>query len=108
MQNHGDILGAQEIYRKIITTDKSYTDAYLNSGLLYLETDSIAKAFEQFDLMVAIAPTNYLAYYMRGIVNEKKGKAKEALKDYETAYNLNKNEEKIQKAIALIKTKIQN
>lgn len=108
LQNHGKIPEAQKLYRQIITTDKSYSDAYLNSGLLYLETDSIDRAYEQFDLLTGIAPTNYMGFYMRGIVNEKKGKYKESLSDYESAYNLNKQDIKVQQAIESIKKKVNN
>jgi tetratricopeptide (TPR) repeat protein len=103
LQNHGDIPGAQKIYRDIIMTDKLYADAYLNSGLLYLETDSLDRAYEQFDLMTAMLPTNYMGYFMRGIVNEKKGKKQAALSDYESAQNLNKDDEKVKKAIETLK-----
>jgi tetratricopeptide (TPR) repeat protein len=103
LQNHGDINGAQEIYRNIIVEDKMYTDAYLNSGLLYLGSDSIQRAFEQFNNMAGIAPTNYMAYYMRGITHEKMGKKDLALKDYESAYNLNKEDSKVQEAIKSLK-----
>ena len=103
LQNHGDIPGAQKLYREIITTDKSYGDAYLNSGLLYLETDSIVRAYEQFDLLTGVVPTNYMGYYMRGVVNEKLGKNAEALKDYESAYNLNKEDKRVQDALEGLK-----
>jgi tetratricopeptide (TPR) repeat protein len=105
LQNHGDIPGALTIYRNIIITDKSYEDAYLNAGLLYLEVDSLDKAFEQFDLLAGVAPTNPMGFYMRGIANEKKGKLKDALRDYESALNLNRNDEKVVKAIEDLKRK---
>ena len=99
LQNHGNIDQAQEIYRKIIITDKTYTDAHLNSGLLYLEVDSLDKAYEQFDLLTTIAPTNHMGFYMRGIINEKKGRKEAALSDYQSSLNLNKNDKNVQKAI---------
>lgn len=103
LQNHGDIPQAQLIYRKIITTDKSYSDAYLNSGLLYMEMDSLDRAYEQFDLLTAVTPSNYMGFYMRGIVLEKKGKKTEALRDYESAHHLNKDDKKIQQALESLK-----
>jgi tetratricopeptide (TPR) repeat protein len=107
LQNHGKITDAQAIYRDIIMKDKSYADAYLNSGLLYMETDSIDRAYEQFDLLTGVAPANYMGYYMRGIVQEKKGKKEQALKDYESAYNLNKDDKNLQKAIETLKQQLQ-
>ena len=106
LQNHGNISGAQEIYRGIILKDKSYADAYLNSGLLYMETDSIDRAYEQFDLLTAVAPTNHLGYYIRGTIYEKRGKNKEALQDYESANNLNKEDKNVQKALEKIKNQL--
>lgn len=103
LQNHGDIPGAQKLYREIIIADKSYSDAYLNSGLLYLETDSISRAYEQFDLLTGIAPSNYMGFYLRGVVNEKMSKKSEALKDYESAYNLNKEDKRVQEALEALK-----
>ena len=38
-------------YKDIILKDRNYTDAYLNSGVLYMEMDSLQKAKESFDLM---------------------------------------------------------
>jgi len=105
LQNHGDIQGALNIYRSIIITDKTYEDAYLNAGLLYLEVDSLDKAFEQFNILAGIAPTNPMGFYLRGISNEKKGKLKDALRDYESALNLNRNDEKVLKAIEDVKRK---
>lgn len=105
LQNHGDIVGAINIYRNIIVTDKTYEDAYLNAGLLYLEVDSLDKAFEQFNLLAGIAPTNPMGFYMRGIANEKKGNLNDALRDYESALNLNQNDEKVRKAIEDLKRK---
>lgn len=106
LQNHGDIPGAQLLYRNIIVTDKSYTDAYLNSGLLYMEMDSLDRAYEQFNLMTGVAPTNHLGFYMRGVVNEKKGKKDQALKDYESAFNLNNKDKKVQDALSALKNQI--
>lgn len=103
LQNHGDIPQAQQIYRNIIVTDKTYAEAYLNSGLLYMDTDSISRAYEQFDLLTSVAPTNHLGFYYRGIVNEKKGNKDAAKKDYETAYNLNKEDKRVQEALQSLK-----
>ena len=103
LQNHNRISEAQNIYRQIIITDKMYTDAYLNSGLLYLEVDSLNRALEQFNILTGVSPTNYMGFYMRGIVYEKLGKKTEALKDYESANKLNKDDKKVQIALESLK-----
>lgn len=106
LQNNKKIDEALKIYNQIILTDKNYTDAFLNSGLLYMELDSMDRAYEQFDIMVGIAPTNYLGFYMRGITLEKKGRVEDALKDYQSAFALNNKEPKIEEAIRMVKNKI--
>lgn len=103
LQNHGDIPGAQKIYRQIIVTDKSYSDAYLNSGLLYLDADSLDRAQEVFNLMKGVAPANYMGHYLSGVVNEKKGNKSAALLDYESAHNLNNKDKKVSEALEKLK-----
>lgn len=103
LQNHKDIPGALELYRSIIVEDKSYSDAYLNSGILYLEMDSLNNAYEQFNLLVGINPTNYLGFYYRGIVNEKRGNKEAAIKDYTSSLNLNNNDKNVQNALENLK-----
>lgn len=104
LQNHGKINEAKNIYCQIILTDKSYTDAYLNSGLLYLEQDSLDRAYEQFDLMASVSPTNYQGFYYRGIVNSMRGKKQEAILDLESALKLNPKDKKTEEALNNLKT----
>jgi tetratricopeptide (TPR) repeat protein len=103
LQNHGKIPQAQDLYKQIILKDNTYSDAYLNSGLLYMESDSVDKAFEQFDILTGIEPSNYMGFYMRGIVHEKKGRLKEALRDYESAHKLNIEDKQVRKALETLK-----
>lgn len=103
LQNNGKINDALKIYNEIIIEDKMYSDAFLNSGLLYLELDSLKRAYEQFDLLTSIAPTNYMGFYMRGVVNEKLKKPEAALKDYQSAYNLNSQDKRVQDALESLK-----
>lgn len=105
LQNHGDIKGAQDLYRQIIIQHKDYTDAYLNSGILYMETDSLDRAYEQFNLMTGLSPQNAQGFYFRGLVQQKKGKWKEALQDMQTASNLDSNDPNIKKALEALKNK---
>jgi tetratricopeptide (TPR) repeat protein len=105
LQNHGKVNEALQLYKQIVLRDKAYTDAYLNQGLLYLDMDSLNQALSQFDLMTANAPTNYLGFYYRGVVHQKKGNKKAAINDYESAYRLNGKDEKAQKALQSLKGK---
>lgn len=84
LQNHSQEDQALEIYRQINLIDKNYAEAYLNAGILYLDRDSIKQAYEQFDILINIKPTNHLAHYYRGITNELIGKIDNAKEDYKT------------------------
>lgn len=103
LQNINKIEEALNIYKEIIILNNNYTAAYLNSGYLYLDMDSLDRAFEQFDLMTTVAPTQYLGFYMRGIVNEMLGKKEQALKDYESAHNLNREDKKVEESLLALK-----
>ena len=99
LENHGKIPEAKQIYRDIILKDKNYEAAYLNLGVLYMEQDSLDLAYEQFNILAGINPKNYMGFYMRGMVQEKKGKTEAARTDYLSAYNLNSNDERVADAL---------
>ncbi|MBK7523147.1 MAG: tetratricopeptide repeat protein [Saprospiraceae bacterium] len=105
LQNHKNIPKALDLYKEIILNQKDYIDAYLNSGILYLEMDSLNKAYEHFNIMTGIQPQNAKGYYFRGLVQKKKGKIKEALLDFQTAGNLDSDNPEIQKALEELKQK---
>ena len=94
-----DLEGAIELYRKIITVDPQYDEAYFNSGLLYLDMDSVAQAEKQFDLTVKTSPTHIRAYYFRGLSREMQGKAAEAKTDYEQALRMAPDYEQAQERL---------
>ncbi|MBK8888347.1 MAG: hypothetical protein IPN46_18155 [Saprospiraceae bacterium] len=47
-----------------------------------------------------------MGFYMRGVANEKKGNKQAALKDYQSAYNLNSQDKKVQDALFALKNQI--
>ncbi|MEZ4912321.1 MAG: tetratricopeptide repeat protein [Saprospiraceae bacterium] len=100
LQNHGNVKEALKMYNDIIINDKNYTDAYLNAGVLYLELDSLSRANETFTLLTKIDPTNYMGYFMNGVVLEKLGKTADALQNYKSARNLNSEDIKVKEAVA--------
>ncbi len=100
LQNSGKDLEAIEIYKKINVMDKSYVDAYLNAGILYFSMDSLEQAYEQFNIMTAVKPQDFIAYYYRGLIQEAKGDLTLAKEDYLTSLKLNPDFEKAQKAIS--------
>ncbi|MCB0647147.1 MAG: tetratricopeptide repeat protein [Saprospiraceae bacterium] len=87
LQNHDDIAGALELYRKINLIEPKYTDAYLNAGILMIEQDSLDSALEQFDIMTKMAPLNPVAYYFKALTNQKLGRIDLAKKDVMNALN---------------------
>lgn len=99
LQNNNRIIDAIDLYRKISTIDKNYTDAYLNCGILYMNLDSISLAYEQFDIMVKTKLDSPIAYYYRGKTQEALGNLTAAKSDYTTALSLNPKYTKAQKAL---------
>ncbi len=99
LQNNNRIDEAIALYKIIISKDPNYSDAFLNSGILYLEKDSLDRAFESFNQMVSVEPENYLGYYYRGVSrmfnNDKIG----AKSDLEYVLKLNPSFEKAQQAL---------
>jgi tetratricopeptide (TPR) repeat protein len=102
LQNAGRVEEALDIYRQINIIDKTYLDAYLNAGLIYMSMDSIENAFEQFDIMVKTKPQFYLSYYYRGMAHENMGRLEAAKEDYNTSLRLNTKFDKAQRALARI------
>lgn len=80
LQNNQRTNEAIRLYKIINSKDPQYSDAYLNTGVLYLEMDSLEQAYEHFNILVKISPEDHLGYYYRGITllfggNEEAAKA---------------------------------
>jgi len=101
-QNHKDIQAAIDLYKKINVLDPSYSDAYLNTGLLYLEMDSLAKAHEHFNIMIKSDVTNPIGYFYRAYTFEQIGELKKARMDYEQAIKLAPDFEEAKNALELL------
>ena len=99
LQNNGRLEEALDIYRQINIIDRSYLDAYLNAGILYMSMDSIDRAYEQFDIMTKVKPQLHLSYYYRGMAQEAKGNIEAAKEDYNTCLKLNSNYSKARQAL---------
>jgi tetratricopeptide (TPR) repeat protein len=54
-------------------------------GYVFMQQDSVDKAWRQYDLLTKIDPTDAEAYYNRGLCNELMGKKQEAISDYRQA-----------------------
>jgi tetratricopeptide (TPR) repeat protein len=94
-----DLAGSLELYRKIIGIDSHYEDAYYNSGLLYLDMDSVALAKEQFNLAIQMNPGFTAAYFYRGVSSEMMGQIDAARNDYQQTLNLEPQFTRAQEAL---------
>lgn len=102
LQNNNRIMDAIDLYRKISTIDKYYTDAYLNCGILYMNIDSMRQAYEQFDIMVKTKLDSPIAYYYRGQTQEALDNSEGAKEDYTTAITLNPKYTKAKAALSAL------
>lgn len=83
-----DIETSKKIYRKLILKDPQYENAYFNLGFIYLQQDSIDKAYKYFDFAIKVSPRYAEAYYYRGLCSEIKGNTVQAKSDIENALAL--------------------
>ena len=104
LQNSERIPEAISIYKEINGRDPQYTDAYLNTGILYLDQDSLDQAFEHFNILVKIDPQNYLGYYYRGITKMFGGDLKGAEVDLKQSLKFNSTFEKARIALQELET----
>lgn len=88
LQDNNDLQGAIALYKKINQADPQYEEAYYNTGLLYLDLDSIPQARTAFDLAIKVNPTFVQAYYFRGVAAQMQGNRTQAKTDYEQALKL--------------------
>jgi len=87
----GEFDKAFEIYRSIIVSNPDYSNAYFDMGAIYLELDSLQKAYDHFNLAVKTDPLFVLAYHYRGLSSELMGNVEEAKKDYLRANKMSPN-----------------
>jgi tetratricopeptide (TPR) repeat protein len=104
LQNNNRTDEAIALYKIINSKDPQYTDAYLNTGILYLEKDSLNKAYEHFDILVKIEPEGYLGYYYRGITSLFGGDKEGAERDLKQSLSFNPNFEKAKEALEELNT----
>lgn len=84
-QDKGDFESAKEEYIKTVLADRDYTATYYNLGYIYMQQDSLEKAFRQYDILTKIDPQDPEAYFNRGLCYELMGKKSEAVTDYKQA-----------------------
>ncbi len=94
-----DTNGALAIYKEMVVKDPKYKEAYLNSGLIYLEMDSLQKAIDNFDILLEVAPLTIAGYYYRGLTKELAGDLEGAKSDFKQALKFSPNYAKAQEGL---------
>lgn len=99
LQNKHDLEGAIELYKRISAIDYQYAPAYFNTGLLYLEMDSLEQAQKHFDLTVQTSPTHIKGYYYKGYSAELAGDKEEARANYQQVLRMNSSDADAQQGL---------
>lgn len=102
-----DLESAQDIYRDLLKIDPENKTAYHNSGLLYLDMDSLDRAFIRFTGAIKASPTAVESIYYRGVTSELKGDVSAARDDYAQAIKMNPNFTVGKEALARVSAQVQ-
>ena len=95
-----DLPGAIANFKKINVVDPQFEEGYYNLGLLYLDADSLDKAYQSFDLAIKIQPDYAESYFFRGMASKLKGDLAKAKNDFQQALRLKPNYEYAQNELA--------
>lgn len=90
-KRRGEFDKAFEVYTDIVTRNPDYSNAYFDMGTIYLELDSLNKAYDNFNIAIKTDPLFVIAYYYRGLTSEKMGRREAALADYTQASKMSPN-----------------
>jgi tetratricopeptide (TPR) repeat protein len=97
--NNKDTVRAKQEFRKCIVRNTHYIDAYFNLGFIYLQQDSLDKAFRQYDLVTKLDPTNPAGFFNRGLCNEMLNRPQDAVLDYRKALVIDSGYQSPKKAL---------
>ena len=95
----GEMVKAEQMYKKIVLIDHSHTDALFNLGLLYLENDSVLEAKKNFEIVTKVDPSYTKAYYFMGIAYERLGQKENAIKIYKQLQIIDPDFEEVTQAL---------
>lgn len=95
------ILNASDIeyLEKLTKENPDNIAAYNNLGILNYQQGFLYKSFKNFNSAIKIKPDYINPYYNLAIINLKNNDIASAVDNIETAYNINKNDEKILKLL---------
>jgi tetratricopeptide (TPR) repeat protein len=98
-KRRGEFDKAFATYRDIVARNPDYSNAYFDMGIIYLELDSLSKAYDHFDIAVKTDALFVKAYYYRGLCAELQGNLDAALADYKQANGMSPDFEEAKKAL---------
>ncbi|HMX41780.1 MAG TPA: tetratricopeptide repeat protein [Saprospiraceae bacterium] len=84
-KRRGEYAKAFAVYRDIVVRNPDYANAYFDMGIMYLDQDSLQKAYDHFSMATKTDPLFVKAYYYRGVSSEEMGNQEAALADYRQA-----------------------
>lgn len=99
LHNNDQLDKALEVLKECVLKDQQFLDAYFRTGVIYLEKDSIQKAYNQFNLVIQNDPASPKGFYYRGLAAEMQGKIAAAKNDYGQALVLAPDFEKAKEAL---------
>jgi arylsulfatase A-like enzyme len=91
---------------KILHTDPHNTLARRDLGALYLDQKQYAKARAAFELVLAVAPDDYMSQYELGIADERDGLLKDALRHLQAACAIAPESEQCRSELAALEQKM--
>ncbi|MCC7246301.1 MAG: tetratricopeptide repeat protein [Saprospiraceae bacterium] len=91
LKKQGKFNDAFAVYRDIIRKNPDYSNAYFDMGTIYLEQDSVAKAYDNFNIAIKTDPLFIRAYYYRGHCAELQHQLEAAYEDYRQAAGMSPN-----------------
>lgn len=86
-------------YRSMHRRFPLYPDAFYNSGLIFMEKDSIDAAYEMFEMSIKVRPTMARGYFYMGLIYEQKKDYLRALDLYDQAISLSPSFKRAEEAI---------
>jgi tetratricopeptide (TPR) repeat protein len=90
---------ALEEYRNMHRKFPLYAEAFYNSGLIFMEMDSIDAAYEMFEMSIKVRPTMASGYFYLGLIYERKKDYVRAMDLYDQAISLSPNSRRVEEAI---------
>ncbi len=103
LQRTENYASAMVEYKKIIKMDPTNFLVYYNVGYINYESGYLAKAMENWEIVTKLNPNYAKAWYMKGLLMEEKGDKDKAEKYYQTALDLDSQNELYLLAIKRIK-----